>query len=324
MSAEMLGEDEIAKGQVWRKAIPEGRDRVQSRVLVWVVGSLLVWMSVWTLYRYYLSFSYWYSTRSEPLPLSIIGTIGISVAFSALVLALRASTPPGAVFGGMICLVLMQGTKSWEYSFLRSGLMPLVVLFVLTFLATRAGRRSKAKAGLAEGRKGRSASQVIANLSIAALSVSPLGLFIVIGGAPLSGSMFKTPMMLMCLAALVEATADTVSSEIGQAFGGRPVMLLSLKRVEVGTDGAVSLLGSGAGILAGAVVAAVGMWGLRLSILEAGIALAAGVCGLFFDSLLGATVERRGWLGNDLVNFSSTVFAAGMAVLIFRVVTFGW
>ncbi len=60
-------------------------------------------------------------------------------------------------------------------------------------------------------------------------------------------------MLVMCLAALVEATADTVSSEIGQAFGGRPVMVLSLKRVEVGTDGAVTLLGSGAGILAGAI-----------------------------------------------------------------------
>jgi uncharacterized protein (TIGR00297 family) len=316
MGAEMPDGEEI---RVWRKAISEGRDRVQSRVLVWVVGALLVWMSLSVLHRYYLFFFYWYSTRSEPLPLSIIGTIGISVAFSALVLALRASTPAGAVFGGMICLVLMQGTKSWEYTFLHSGLIPLAMLFVLTFLATRAGRRSKAKAGLAEGRKGRSAAQVIANLSVAALSVSPLGLFIVIGGAnSFSGSMFKTPMMLMCLAALVEATADTVSSEIGQAFGGRPVMLLSLKRVEVGTDGAVSLLGSGAGILAGAVAALVGMWGLELSVGEAGIALGAGVCGLFFDSLLGATLERLGWLGNDLVNFSSTVFAAGVAVLIYR------
>ncbi len=58
-------------------------------------------------------------------------------------------------------------------------------------------------------------------------------------------------MMLMCLAAMVEATADTVSSEIGQAFGGRPVMLLTLQQVDPGADGAVTLLGSLAGITGG-------------------------------------------------------------------------
>jgi uncharacterized protein (TIGR00297 family) len=120
-------------------------------------------------------------------------------------------------------------------------------------------------------------------------------------------------MNLMCLAALVEATADTVSSEIGQAFGGRPMMLLSLQRVERGTDGAVTLLGSAAGVVAGAVVIAAGVWGLQLKVEDAAIAFGAGTCGLFFDSLLGATVERWGWIGNDLVNFSSTVFAAGLA-----------
>ena len=79
-------------------------------------------------------------------------------------------------------------------------------------------------------------------------------------------------MMMMCLAALVEATADTVSSEIGQAFGGRPVMITDLRRVEPGTDGAVTLLGSLAGIAGGAFVAVVGMWALRLRPARAAIA----------------------------------------------------
>jgi uncharacterized protein (TIGR00297 family) len=323
MGAEMRDREEIAEGQVWRKAIPEGRDRVQSRVLVWVVGALLLLETVIVLQQVYFL---WGTDHARDL-IGIAKIVGISFAFACLVRMLRAATLAGSFAGGMICLLLLSGTSTSQYSVVRSGLAPLALLFVLTFLSTRAGRKLKAEAGLAERRKGRSAAQVIANLSIAAMSVSTLGFEIVTGGGVCCGGgyyrmwVFPTTMM-MCLAALVEATADTVSSEIGQAFGGRPVMLLSLKRVEVGTDGAVTLLGSGAGILAGAMVAAVGMWGLRLSILEAGIALGAGICGLFFDSLLGATLERRGWLGNDLVNFASTVFAAGVAGLIYRLWAF--
>jgi uncharacterized membrane protein len=44
------------------------------------------------------------------------------------------------------------------------------------------------------------------------------------------------------------------------------------------------------------------------------ISCAGAVFGLFFDSLLGATLERRGWLNNDAVNFLSTASAAGFAL----------
>jgi uncharacterized membrane protein len=33
------------------------------------------------------------------------------------------------------------------------------------------------------------------------------------------------------------------------------------------------------------------------------------------DSILGAALERRGWLNNDLVNLLSTWVAAGLAFL---------
>jgi uncharacterized membrane protein len=44
------------------------------------------------------------------------------------------------------------------------------------------------------------------------------------------------------------------------------------------------------------------------------ISCSGGVVGLGFDSLLGATLERRGWLNNDAVNFLSTASAAGFAL----------
>ena len=110
---------------------------------------------------------------------------------------------------------------------------------------------------------------MIANLATAALSISLPGFFFVMSWnvccGPLLYRWVYPAMAIMCIAALVEATADTVSSEIGQAFGGAPVMLVGLRRVDIGTDGAVTLLGSGAGVIAGVLVAAVGAWALRLS-----------------------------------------------------------
>ena len=313
MGEEMQG----AEGDTeWMKGIPKTRDRLQSRVLVGVVGFLLGVETVGVLRQVY------FISAEQSVREHMAEVVAISAAFAGLVLFLRAATVAGALFGGMISFLLVSGTASSQYTLVRSGLTPLALLFVLTFLATRAGRRVKAKAGLAEKRHGRSAAQVIANLSIAALAVSGLGFELVTGGGVCcGGGYYKVwvwpAMMIMCLAAMVEATADTVSSEIGQAFGGRPVMLISMQRVDPGTDGGVTLLGSVAGVAGGAFVAAAGMWAFRLSASQAAIAWFAGICGLFFDSFLGATVERRGWIGNDLVNFSSTVFAAALAIGIY-------
>jgi uncharacterized protein (TIGR00297 family) len=302
----------------WRKAIPQARDRLQSRVLVVVVGDLLALETI----RVLRQVSFLWSEQNVGEHILLAEIVGISAVFAGLVLSLRAATVGGALFGGMICFLLVSGTASSQYTIIRSGLAPLALLFVLTFLATRAGRRVKAQAGLAEKRHGRSSGQVIANLSIAGLAVSGRGFEVVAGGV-CCGTPYYTvwvwpAMMLMCLAAMVEATADTVSSEIGQAFGGRPAMLVTLQHVDPGVDGAVTLLGSLAGITGGAFVAVVGMWALRLRPSQAAIALVAGICGLFFDSLLGATVERRGWIGNDLVNFTSTLFAATLAAVVYR------
>ena len=289
---------EEMRGEGWRKAIPEGRDRVQSRWLVGVIGVVLAGLSVDA-----VRWAILYGVGGWAAQFAF-GALAVSGAFALMVLALRGATAGGAACGGMICLLVTFWSGVGTGSIVRSGLTPLVVVFVLAFVSTRAGRRRKTKMGLAEGRKGRSAAQVIANLSVAGLSISMLDGWGVWGIS--AGWVVKT----MCVAALVEAAADTVSSEIGQAFGGRPVMITTMRRVEAGADGAVTVLGSCAGVTAGVVVAIAGGWAMHLGVRGAAVVLGAGVCGLFFDSLMGATLERRGWVGNDLVNFASTVFAA--------------
>src|SRR6266699_4001190 len=181
-----MGEEmqEVERDTGWRKAIPEARDRLQSRVLVTVVGVLLALEIVAVLRQTY--FIWGEQNVREHILLAEI--VGISVAFAGLVLSLRAATVAGAVFGGMISFLLVNGTASSQYTIVRSGLAPLALLFVLTFLATRAGRRVKAQAGLAEKRHGRNSAQVIANLSTAGLAVSALGFELVMRGEVCCGT----------------------------------------------------------------------------------------------------------------------------------------
>lgn len=225
----------------------------------------------------------------------------ISAGFALLVFGLRAATAGAALTGGILTAAFWLQTPG-----LHTALWPLLALVALTFAATRFGRRRKEALGTAEGKHGRSAAQVAANLGMAGLA----GVGFAYAGANLP---VARAALAALIAAMAEATADTLSSELGQVLGGEPRLLTTLRRVPAGTDGAISLAGTLAGCVGAAVVTAVGSAALLLRGTEAMVALAAAIAGLFFDSLLGAVPERAGWLNNDAVNALSTVAAAALA-----------
>jgi uncharacterized protein (TIGR00297 family) len=117
-------------------------------------------------------------------------------------------------------------------------------------------------------------------------------------------------------AALAEAAADTVSSEMGQALGGTPRLITTWKKVAPGTDGAVTLPGTMDGATAAIAVALVFALSRILSWRSFAVCAGAGVAGMIFDSFLGATLERSRLLGNNAVNLASTIVAAGLAFLL--------
>lgn len=237
--------------------------------------------------------------------------IGLSAILAFATYNLRAATAGAALTGAAINANLMYATSTYRYEPWRTAVIPVLAVFLLAFAATRAGRAKKEQLGIAERRMGRSAAQVAANLGVAALVTNRLleGWAGTHGWGTHAGGV----LFVLALAALAEAAADTVSSELGQVFGGRPRMITTLRPVEPGRDGAISVAGTLAGAVAAVVVAGAGALAVSGGISMFWVATVAGVAGLVFDSLLGATLEQAGMLNNDAVNFLSTVFAAVVA-----------
>ncbi|HLW54194.1 MAG TPA: DUF92 domain-containing protein [Candidatus Angelobacter sp.] len=229
--------------------------------------------------------------RPAPAPARMLLPLVVTAVFALLAALARGVDLSGALAGYAIAFILAARDLKLFYV--------LLIVFAVTFAATRLGRERKQEMRKAEARGGRSASQVAANLGAAALVVM----------------LAPAHWPVMALAALAEAAADTSSSEIGLAFPGKTVLITNWKAVTPGMDGAVSLLGTVAAILAAALIAASGRFLGLISSRQAVVVLFAGFLGTLIDSLLGAILERRGYLNNDLVNLLSTAASVGIAAV---------
>jgi uncharacterized protein (TIGR00297 family) len=256
----------------------------------------------------------WWLEHATPMA---IWTLGLSALLGLVAWRLRSATPAAAAMGAVVTASLMFSTATSPYLPWQTALVPVLTLLILTSLSTRLGRRRKEQLGTAERRTGRKASQVAANLGIAALITTSVAL-----GWQLDQSwlglvrLAPSAVFIAGLAALCEAAADTVSSEMGQVLSGHPRMITTLRVAAPGTDGAVSIPGTLAGVISAAIVALAGTLALRGGAQMFAVSSLAGAFGLFFDSFLGATLERRGWLNNDVVNFLSTLSSAAAALVL--------
>ena len=158
----------------------------------------------------------------------------------------------------------------------------LIVLFlVMSLLATKFSKKYKMSLGEFEGR--RTSKNVISNGVVACFM----------------------------------ATADTLASEIG-VLDHHPRLITTLQKVDPGTNGAVSPLGTGIAILGAAIIGIASFllvivpnpWSAIL------VAIVSGTVGCFFDSILGALFENKGWLTNEHVNLFATIVGAIVGILL--------
>src|SRR6266550_1393227 len=207
----------------------------------------------------------------------------VAVVFTTLARFVKGVSRSGAVAGAVICFALIS-------------------VFALTWIATRFGYRRKQTLGIAERPEGRKSSQVSANLGVAAACA-------ILYSFSHRNSLF----LLAMVAAFAEAGADTVSSELGQTANRQPRLITTWEPVPTGTNGAVSIIGTLAGILSAAVIAGISIAVGLLPWQYLPNCLGAATAGMFFDSVLGASLERQGRIGNDAVNLLSTLLAAILA-----------
>ncbi len=258
--------------------------------------------------------AHWWSLQSAPVA---IWTLGLAALFGLVTWKVKAATPWAAFTGGAILASLMFSSTYFPYVPWHTALVPVLTLVTLSFITTRMGRNKKESLGIAEDKHGRSPAQVAANLGVATIASSEFFQSWLIDTHGFTNtSVVPIPLFVIALAALAEAAADTASSEFGQVFGGHPRMITTLRKVEPGTDGAITIAGTLAGIAAAALVAAAGTYALSGDRTMFWLSCAGGVFGLLFDSLLGATLEKAGWLNNDAVNFLSTASAAIVAIAV--------
>lgn len=210
-------------------------------------------------------------------------------------------TETGALTGGGLGLAIFLGAGF-------TGLTMLGVFFIIGSYATAWQQKYKASLGLAEENKGRrTAGQALANAGMAGL----LGLLSWLFRAQ------ADPMQIMLAAAFASATADTISSELGNVYGKRFYNIITLKPDTRGLNGVVSLEGTLLGLAGSTLIGIIYSLGFGLNghIL---FIIIAGTIGNLADSVLGATLERRKYLSNNAVNFLNTAFAALVAGLLYK------
>jgi len=217
-------------------------------------------------------------------------------------------TPSGLLHAWFLG-VLLWLSVGWQ------GELVVLFYFLVGSAVTYIGMAQKEAEGIAEKRSGARGPENVWSSALTgalcAVGIASATTFVAQPGA------IVALLLLGFVASFSTKLSDTCASEVGKAYGKRTFLITTLQPVARGTEGAVSLEGTLAGV-AGSVAIAILAWGVGL-INVPGIVwcVIAAFIATNIESLIGATVEGKvSWLTHDVVNFLNTLIGAIAAILL--------
>ena len=226
-----------------------------------------------------------------------LNTILLAIAF---IIPKKLLTPFG-YFNALVLGILVWGTLGWR------GYLIVMFYFIVGSGLTFVRMEQKETEGIAEQRSGMRGAGNVWSSALTATLCAIATLFV--------PSPDQQLFILGYIASFCTKLSDTTASEIGKAYGKTTYLITNLKSVPRGTEGAVSLEGTLAGIAASVILAAIA-WAIGM-VSPIGIiwCIIAAFIATTIESLIGATLESRfAWLTNDIVNFINTLIGAIAAI----------
>jgi uncharacterized protein (TIGR00297 family) len=239
-------------------------------------------------------------TLSNPwLVALIINTLLLGIAWLA---PKKLLTPAGYLHAWILGVIV------WGALGLK-GYGIVLCYFLVGSAVTRIGLERKEAAGIAEKRSGQRGPENVWGSALVGAICALLYLLV--------ADVWQPFLVLGYVASFATKLADTSASEVGKAYGKRTFLITNLQSVPPGTEGAVSLEGTLAGVIASVLLSSLA-WVLGL-ISWGGVlyCVLAAFVATNLESYIGATLQARwDWLTNEVVNGINTLIGALVAVAI--------
>lgn len=233
-----------------------------------------------------------------------LNTVLLSVAWIA---PKKLLTPAGLVHAWLLG-VLIWGSLGWQ------GYIVVLFYFLVGSAVTRIGMAQKEAEGIAEKRSGARGPENVWGSALTG-ALCALGTLVV----PILNldKLITSLLLLGYVASFSTKLSDTCASEVGKAYGKRTYLITTLQAVPRGTEGAVSLEGTLAGLIGSTAIALLG-WGVGIIDLPGVLfCVLAAFIATNIESVIGATLQAKiGWLTNEVVNILNTLIGALAAVLL--------